>query len=370
MVVKRIIVGLFFLAIWLPLLQMKFSIFPDFQSSEKRKLRVFPVLENRSIDKWVDDFDGYFSDNFGFRRFLISKNNLLSAKVFGASAVPKVVIGQDGWLFYKSEATGDGPGINDYQGLAPLTPAELQTIKTDLETITATLSAKGIKFFVLIGPNKSSIYGQYLPVSISKARGITRFDQLKAFLSDNDAITLLDYRGLLQQPLMPYPTYYKTDTHWNDYGAFLVSQGVVEKIRESYPVVPSLKLSDYNLEVTYKTGFGDVATMLGLPEQFSDQKIKFLPKSPSKAEARIIQYSTDVGGTREINSQLVGGPKLLVFGDSYSAALQNFLPTSFPEALFITLGPTYKFRTDIVLAEQPDIVIWEVAERFLDHLHL
>lgn len=335
---KRLVIILFFITIWLPLLQTEFHFFPTPTNTEKRKLSAFPTT--KSLGKWVNDFGDYFSDNFGFRGYLIKGNSYFSAKFFGISTVPIVVIGKDGWLFYKSEATDDGPSINDYQGLAPLSSDELASMKLGVENINRQLADKNIKLYILIGPNKSSIYGQYLPDSIKKINPTTRFDQLKNY------VAVVDMRELLKNPTLPYPTYSKTDTHWNSYGAFLVAQKLITKIDKDYPEILPLNIFDYIIKVVPNRGNGDIATMLDLEGKFSDLEIKLVANKIA----------------------LTNSPKILFFGDSYSPSVRTFLVDRFSNLDLIGIGPSYKFRMDIVSQKKPDIVIWEVAERFLDTL--
>lgn len=335
---KRLLIILFFVVIWLPFFQMELKIFPSLNNTEKRTLRTFP--KTHSVGKWINDFDGYFNDNFGFRNVMTMAHSFISVKIFGVSAVLIVLIGKDGWLFYKSEATGDGPGINDYQGLTPFTETELKGVKSNIENIKEQLAYKNIMLLILVAPNKSTIYSQYLPNSIKKVNNITRFDQLANYS--------IDTRNLLKNPPLSYPTYYKTDTHWNNYGAFLVSQVLVGEIKKFYPEVESLNFSDYSVNVIKNFGDGDIATMLNLNGQFRDEIINIVPN-------KVYFHKT---------------PKILFFGDSYSPSVKKILDDRFTDIVLAGLGPSYKFRMDLVDQEKPDIVIWEVAERFIDRLRL
>lgn len=54
-------------------------------------------------------------------------------------------------------------------------------------------------------------------------------------------------------------------------------------------------------------------------------------------------------------------PKALFFRDSFSSAMIPFLAGRFQSAVFLW---DHAYHTDIVAAEQPDVVILEVVERY------
>ena len=106
------------------------------------------------------------------------------------------MIGTNGWLFYNSDAAGDGHSIDDYEGNVRFTQQEMKNIESNLEHIHTGLAKKGITFVVLVAPNKSTIYDEYLPASIRSKKGVSRYDQLYARLKSNNrlkALMLSDY---------------------------------------------------------------------------------------------------------------------------------------------------------------------------------
>lgn len=366
---QKLTIYLFIILLWLPIFGLLTGINSKFNNTEKRRLNSFPSLDKFSPGIWTNNFNVYFDDNFGFRNLLITANNQFFIRLFNLSPIPIVLIGKDGWLFYKSESTGDGPSISDYQGLAPLTKVEVKKIASDLSVINSRLKNNGVTFLVVIGPNKSTIYSDYLPINVKKVGPQTRFDQLKKALARSSDVQILDNRQLLIESRKQLPTYSKTDTHWNKFGAFIASQQILKTLSTKFPDLKIPDMKDYSVRRSTSNGTGDIAIMLDAVGQFSDEKIELKTNKNIQNNHKVISYPPDAGGPQFLTA-IPQTPKLLVFGDSYSGIMEFFLPLYFSQSTFIGLGPSYNFRWDIIDQEKPDIVIWEVAERFIDRLHL
>ncbi len=103
---------------------MSLHLFPDLKSRENRILAARPELKPVTFSalwKYMQDYQNYFSDNFGFRNVLIRINSYVNLKIFGVSPtpLPDIVAGREGWLFYN--VPNDGSSLEDYYGLAGFT---------------------------------------------------------------------------------------------------------------------------------------------------------------------------------------------------------------------------------------------------------
>ena len=119
------------------------------------------------------------------------------------------------------------------------------------------LNSKNIEFFLVIAPNKNSIYEEKLPYSLSKQQ--TKIDQLKAHLKSKLNFDLIDLRPTLITHKAKGLLFLKTDTHWNEYGAFLGYQKTMEEINMHFDIEPA-KLSDFNQTNHWKQG--DISVMV------------------------------------------------------------------------------------------------------------
>ena len=105
-------------------------------------------------------FDAACADRFGFRGHLIRWHNIVSTRWLGMSPSEKVVIGQQGWLYYAGERTMD-----DYRATEPLTSAALDEWQAAIAARHQWLAQRGIHYLLVVVPNAQTIYPEYLPAS-------------------------------------------------------------------------------------------------------------------------------------------------------------------------------------------------------------
>jgi len=161
----------------------------------------------------------------------------------GDRVFPKAVAGKDGWLFFTAENSAD-----DYQNVTPFTRVELSEIWTNLEAVNAQLQSRGITLLVVIAPNKSSIYPDYMPAEIPVLRQSSRLDQFMAFFRTKRKTQVLDLRPALLKMRKNRQVYYATDTHWNDYGAFMAYSKILTTLGQTYPALIPLPLENFKYE--------------------------------------------------------------------------------------------------------------------------
>ncbi len=94
-------VGLFLILISLPGAAMLAGVGPFIRIEEKRVKAAMPSFGRLEFKRSVEEFEGFFNDNFGFRNELIFFNRALRYFVLGTSADDRVLLGKDGWLVFK-----------------------------------------------------------------------------------------------------------------------------------------------------------------------------------------------------------------------------------------------------------------------------
>ena len=116
----------------------------------------------------------YVNDRFGLRQQLVDINSLARYRLC-LSSTKEAVIGKDGWLFYTADKLMD-----QHTGVDIFTPAELEFWVRQIEADRDWLAKRGIAFYLMIAPDKNTIYPEKLP---DYPRGaVTRIDQLAARL--------------------------------------------------------------------------------------------------------------------------------------------------------------------------------------------
>ena len=358
---NAILVAFFVLIIGLPLVDQLLELGLDtYVVAEKRHLAPPPIFQWNESVHFPQKYEAYFNDSFSFRALLIKINSYISRRAFGISAIPDVLIGKDGWLYLTSREYGSS--LEDYMGLIDVDLGTLELIRNNLERRTKDLQDKGIQFLVVVAPDKQSIYPEYLLDHWRRNnRYLTRLDQIVQYLKVHSSVQVLDVRNSLLKEKREgnLPLYRKTDSHWNYFGAFIAYQEMMR----------SLSMVPYN-----KTDFewkqqpfpsGDLAAMLAASDQYVEENevtfSSFETNNISFVESEN-NYGTSLENTRLVAANKNKLPKkLLVFHDSFGQGLFPFLSLHFGESVFINSN---FYSTVIVEKEKPDVVIFELVERF------
>jgi hypothetical protein len=320
-------------------------------AEENRTLAKLPAV-TRDVSTWIafsQAYKEYFHDHFGFRGTLVQLQTSVKREVLGISSSPDVVVGRGEWLFYAGYHA-----LDNYRNIHPLTEPELGAWERLFAARRDFLIKRRTPFFVIIAPDKHSIYPEYVPMRITRLGHLSRLDQLVAYFRQHSTVPLIDVRrALLQAKSSNRPLYYHTDTHWNAFGAYV---GYRQLMAAMAPVVPTLQpFPESEAPVVRSFRLGDLARMLGdtsLGEDCDDVRPSPLVTSIPDGRARSISIRS--GGE--------GLPTLVMFRDSFGTALGDLLSRHFRKAVYVTSD---LFDRDLIDRERPDVVIVEMVERAL-----
>ena len=336
-------------------------------SLELREQAPFPMGWAPHMFRRMSD---WFNDRIGLRQPLFRLGSDMNIILWRSSTNRRVVLTTDNWLFFTDEDDQPAFLMLDLRGQLRFQPAEINKIDYQLRTVHQTLRSCGKTGFVLIAPNKQSIYGEHLVGN--EVRSTTRFDELLERLSPEAASMIVDVRPRLRQlkRTETLPLYMKTDTHWTDIGAFYAYQRTVEALarlgRIAEPQLASLNY--YQTDVQSYQG-GDLAVrMLFAPWRFPDERITLRPY-PTLPEISVAHVRE---GYRTY-SNVAGKGNLLLLGDSFSAALGEFFARHFARVDHYFHGyalEDLRFRGDLIAESQADVVLVEIVERHLPQLLL
>jgi len=367
-------VAAFVVAIMIPSLAMIFAgDGADVAQTEQRMPAQFPKLAYKQIGpiQWPKSFsliefphkfENWYDDHVGLRRPMIRCYNL--AKVFGLtvenrvavgeSAHGNVTVGREGWLYLA------GPQVvRDFRRTDPFKQTDLDAWREVLAKRRDWLAESGTGYACFVAPNQQTIYSEFMPRSMTQADRPSRLEQLLAEAAREPKLPVLDARQDILAAKANYPTYHKTDTHWNDYGAYFGYRIIMEEIGKSYPTSPPLPLEAFKIEATQVVNFGDMVRALNAPINYEQTMVKLIPKTPRSA--RFEEFKTAEGATafKSKNYSLPNG-RLIVFHDSFAEYLQPLLSEHFHEVYYYTT-----FSADTIAELKPDFVLDEFVERRL-----
>lgn len=331
------------------------------KSSQKTEQKTISFNKNisacfKTLENFPKKSESFFNKNFPFRTEIVSTYNYYAVRYLKKSSNDKVIIGKDGWFFYKGDNRKQT--IDDYTGRLRFSDEELEKIRARLEGYGKNLEDKKIKLFIVIAPNKESIYSEYMPEYYIRAKG-SRLKQITQYLSiKSPEINIIDLTNILLKKKISgetkYPLYYKTDTHWNDAGAYIVSSNILQHL--------NLKIKNIKFFTPVESiHSGDIAiTMLNCADQITEKTIFYEPLKNRSAKKIKINSNTFI--TVIENKNL---PKAIIFGDSFSSSLQPYLSEHFSKTIWIW---GHKIDMNLIEEEKPDFVIIELVERYLDRL--
>lgn len=327
----------------------------------ENRVKVSRPVYDSNLLKFSKKYFKYFKENYIGRDFYIKIYNYTKYNVLGESTVPdRVLIGKDNYLFYSK--VKDGNSIADYQGLISVSDEQKYQLHSEISLVKEWLDKRNIKFYIIVAPDKHSVYSDKIPGAISRL-GLTAADQIISFLMEKD-FKVIDLRPVLKNARLTVndELYYKTDTHWNSLGAYIGYLEILKQLSTDYKNLKPLMIDIRNVIFTDYSNGGDLYNMLGIKDyrHFRDAVIDYNKKF------RIIKSSQDVIIT-ESKAKI---PRALVYRDSFCVALQPFLSNNFSYSYYQWSYENTRISRDLILKIKPDIVIVEILERYLKYLNV
>ena len=299
------------------------------------------------------------STDYRWRSNLIDMYTSLRLNI-GDRVFNNAVIGEDGWVFYTGEKS-----IQDYQNTDPLNKQRLAFLQTGLGNLHTDLEKRGITLLIVIPPNKQTVYSQYMPDEIPVLGQKSRLDQFIEHMNLNENITIIDLRKILVDASQARDIYFKTDTHWNDTGAYYGYVAVMNSLSSDYPNLTPHPLSDFGSKNAGETA-RDLPVLMGLPNYKEENHI-LVPKFEVKLNETSEVMPDGVHYIRTVTNNDDSFPKLLVFSDSFYMSLAHFIEPHFSRVKNVPFSPNSQiWAFHWIEQENPNVVIIEFVERYLD----
>jgi len=358
-----VLIVLFIAALFLPAAGKLLHLDKTLAPPEKRRLAPRPKLlaNGRSLAALPAEFDAYCNDRFGFRNSLIRWHNRVKVRLLRTSPSEMVILGSDGYLYFGGDSAREY-----YRSLRPFEEEELAQWKRALEQRRDWLAAQGIRYLVVIAPSKDSIYPEHMPAALNRVTPESRLDQLVRYLGANADFRVLDLREPLLQAKKHDQVYGLADSHWNDLGAYVAYRAIMERVATWYPKSGPLPLSAFDIVKTRTQGI-DLAELLGMEDTIRDDYVTLVPKTPRQAKAvnaPVLLPLRDWGVTPPIvmEREKTDLPRAVMLRDSFAIRLIPFMSEHFSRIAYLW---KYDFDTDAIRLERPNIVVHEIAERYL-----
>ena len=359
------LIAAFLAFLWLPtadkFLHMDHSPSPN----ENRMPVAFPAFQPSisEMGEFLTGVEAWFKDSFGFRRQLVRWAQHWKWLIFRDVRVANAMAGKDGWLYYS-----DGRMIDDIRGTRPFSDTELERWRALLTGRRDWLRQRGIRYLFVVPPDKHEIYPEHLPDWLHSREGTPRrLDQFLAHMRAHSDVPILDLRDALLSAKQRGMTYLRSDSHWNDRGAFAAYRRIVEELASLG--IPAVAPGPDSFHETLKDApGGDLALLLGQQDRMVETgKPTLAPLPPLlpldvRTEVRPGARKRTPGSEPLVSDNPRATGKVVMFRDSYAITLMKFFGYSFQRVVYV-----WQQNWDKTLIEQehPDVVIDEMLERFL-----
>ena len=292
-----------------------------------------------------------------------------------------VMVGYDGYMFYEDT-------LEDFLGLNFLNGSVYDRAVTMLESSQQWAAQNGKKFYIVIAPNKNTVYPDYMPDGYNIA-SYRRYDQFVELINDA-GITAVDLRGVMAQAVQAYPQqnlYYKYDTHWNNHAGYIAYKRTMEMVKQDFPNAVLHQKSEYQINYV-ETYMKDQAYYFGQYSYYKDYGPVYTLKSSNTAvlvdaynpgntlpggqfifayeatSGRDNGYSDKYKWIQYRNDANTSAPNAYILRDSYSIAMIPFFKDSFHLSTYNWTFNLNSCKSEIK-STKSDVIIAIIAERNL-----
>ncbi len=324
--------------------------------SEKRIAANFPIVFNEEGDFVLEksDFELWLNDNIGYREEFVKLNSFINTDVFNISLVSSVYLGLNDWYYYKGDQN-----LNIAEETYELNDVSLEMIKHNQQEISDYYKSLDIEYYLIIPPSKVSIYPENILLGLDYVTSPS--DILEDALSDTD-VNYINLKDDLIEAKDDYQVYFKTDTHWNNYGVYVGYKEIINIMNENEFFSETIENPVFSeTEIS-----GDLSTVL-----YEDDKEVTLDVDISNGkynellEGNLIYNEFNIRGKTFYNEDK--NKNLLIYGDSFTGGCKfdEFLSTHFKETNFLW---TDKINKNHLYDKDIDVVIFEITERYIYRL--
>lgn len=334
---------------------------------------------NRELNHHLKSYETQLENNSLLREELLSPiQSILSRQL--KTGNEKVVMGEDGWLYYLSDMDypmASGFMNQEFQRLryqaADVQPDPLLAI---LE-FKKRLATRGIQLILMPVPVKPVIYPEKLSSRLSQFSHPLQnesYARWKKSLESQGVIVFDPAPVLMDAKKKGIQTFLKTDTHWTPEGMDLVAKELSRVIQDRIPV--KTQLSSFSRQIlSSQTNLGDIALMLNLKPDDQYFQPETVQLRQVKVNGRLLRPSSQ--------------SEVLFLGDSFSN-IYSLKPMGWGEGAGLVENLSYYLKAPVdaivrndagsyatreILAQElakghdrlegKKVVVWEFASREL-----
>jgi alginate O-acetyltransferase complex protein AlgJ len=207
------------------------------------------------------------------------------------------------------------------------------------------------------------LYPEFLPAWLKDLGGRTKADQFFDYMKTHSTVAVLDLRPTLLAAKKSGAIYLKTDTHWNQLGAFYACEQVIETLgQHQLPGLGPLPLAAFDRTNQLAPG-GDLVNLRGIRIRMAESNAIFMTPKTNLPGVETCKPT----GEHFMEEATVKNPHgrglAMVYTDSFGRGWIPFLGYQFGEVDFYW---QYHIDGPLIERHKPVVVITEMLERFFN----
>ncbi len=233
----------------------------------------------------------------------------------------------------------------------------------------------------IIAPSAMTVYPELVPEEYTPASGKTRLDLTIEALKDGGATVLNLKSAFANHKNDEMPLYYKLDSHWADYGAYIAYTELFNHISQKFPAAKPRPVSDFNWNPKYYQS-GDMSYYLATDRkearEFQENIKEYayyrmfnvnvpisVTSSPRYVTTDKLSYHNLMTPEKTIRTNNSELPSCLVMRDSFSTQIYDILAERMNTTHYLGMWD-YTWDNSRIFNEKPDYVIYILSEWNLD----
>lgn len=228
----------------------------------------------------------------------------------------------------------------------------------------------------LIVPSSMTVYPELVPETYGDPANKTRLTKAVEAINKSGALAI-DLHDLFNQHKNDeMPLYYKLDSHWSDYGAFVAYQALFDHISEKFPDAAPRAKEEFDWNPDYYES-GDMSFYLAMSQENVKEYAYYrtfdfsAPASITNVKRyrsdTMLCYSNAVTDQNTINTNRGNLPSCIVFRDSYSTQLYDILAERMDQTNYMGMW-SFAWNNSYISSVKPDYIIYVLAEWNLDSI--
>lgn len=323
--------------------------------------------ENRAINEWPTQFsndigtkiDLFVNDHSPFRGWLVQLHNLINsinANSNGKKFFDSAFIGKEDWLFFMGESE-----LNYYSHINLPTKKDLEKIYQKLCKLSEKMGDINKKIEIVICPNKTTMYPEYIPEEIQVIGEVGRVEMINNYLEEHNSPIKFVF---LKDPLenlkkSGQKIYFKQDTHWMPNAAYIGCKEMLHNV--------GVEVGSANIVETTSMR-GDLSALVNRDQTEEESYIVNYKENISVKWEEASYTSTTKGNEGTVSfmkstSTNTNGKNLFIVRDSFAEYFQDILAKEYENMSFVH---THNFNSSIIESPEfksADTVIFESVER-------